>query len=76
MEAVSTALQPQPVSKKRQSVWDWAKSMLKRERNALPPGFNADAYLFHNPDVAFAGVDPATHYISNGRVEQRRYRYS
>ncbi len=41
----------------------------------LPSDFDADAYLFHNPDVAAAKMDPAYHYLTHGRQEGRRYRF-
>lgn len=41
----------------------------------LPSDFDADAYLFHNPDVATAKVDPARHYLEHGWREGRRYRF-
>ena len=34
-------------------------------------GFDAQFYLFHNPDVAAAGVDPLLHYDVAGRFEGR-----
>lgn len=42
---------------------------------ALPVDFDARTYLFLNPDVAAAGVDPAEHYLRFGVNEGRRYRY-
>jgi hypothetical protein len=38
----------------------------------LPRGFNADAYLKANPDVAAAGVDAAEHWLAYGHREGRR----
>ena len=35
-------------------------------------GFDAQYYLFHNPDVAAAGVDPRTHFDSFGWHEGRK----
>jgi hypothetical protein len=40
----------------------------------LPPDFDSEAYLFHNPDVAAAGMDAAHHYLAHGWREGRRYR--
>jgi len=40
----------------------------------LPEGFDKEAYLRLNPDVAAAGEDPADHYRKHGRAENRRYR--
>ncbi len=34
--------------------------------------FNAQAYLAANPDVAAAGVDPYTHWITHGQKEGRQ----
>lgn len=41
----------------------------------LPSDFDAEAYLFHNPDVAAAKMDPAYHYVAHGWQEGRRYRF-
>lgn len=41
----------------------------------LPSDFDAEAYLFHNPDVAAAKMDPAYHYVAHGWREGRRYRF-
>lgn len=41
----------------------------------LPSDFDADAYLFHNPDVAAAKIDPMLHYLAHGWQEGRRYRF-
>lgn len=41
----------------------------------LPPDFDPEAYLFHNPDVAAAGMDAAGHYLAHGWQEGRRYRF-
>jgi glycosyltransferase involved in cell wall biosynthesis/tetratricopeptide (TPR) repeat protein len=37
----------------------------------LPDCFDAAYYLRENPDVARAGLDPLTHYVSYGRAEGR-----
>lgn len=42
--------------------------------NRLPAGFNPDDYLFMNPDVRKAGVDPIRHYLDHGRAEGRPYK--
>jgi hypothetical protein len=42
---------------------------------AVPPDFDSDAYLFHNPDIAAARVDPVQHYLVHGAREGRRYRF-
>ncbi len=47
----------------------------RRDAPALPVDFKAQTYLFLNPDVAAAGVDPAAHYLEFGVNEGRRYRY-
>jgi hypothetical protein len=36
-----------------------------------PAGWNAEAYLQANPDVAAAGVDPLRHYLDYGQAEGR-----
>lgn len=41
----------------------------------LPSDFDAEAYLFHNPDVAAAKMDPTLHYLAHGWQEGRRYRF-
>src|SRR5687768_12574680 len=38
---------------------------------AVANGFDAQYYLFHNPDVAAAGVDPLLHYNTVGWQEGR-----
>lgn len=35
------------------------------------PGFSPRAYLFHNPDLAAAGLPPLRHYLERGRAEGR-----
>ena len=47
-----------------------------RGRYFVPPDFDPEAYLFLNPDVAKAGVDPRQHYVEHGRGELRQYSYS
>ena len=42
--------------------------------NDLPGDFDPNVYLELNPDVARAGVDPATHYLQYGAKEGRLYR--
>jgi SAM-dependent methyltransferase len=44
--------------------------------HSLPPlnDFDPVEYLLANPDVALAGVDPAVHYLTHGRAENRRLR--
>ena len=41
----------------------------------LPYGFDAEEYLWLNPDVAAAGMDAALHYTKHGAAEKRRWRY-
>ena len=55
------------------SVW---QRLLRREKqpDGLPADFDPKTYLMLNMDVAAAGDDPATHYLTHGRAEQRRYR--
>jgi diketogulonate reductase-like aldo/keto reductase len=43
-------------------------------RGEIPAGFDGEAYLKLNPDVAAAGADPLLHYLQNGRREGRRWR--
>jgi hypothetical protein len=43
-------------------------------RGNLPDDFDAETYLYLNPDVAAAGADPAEHYLSHGAREGRRFR--
>ena len=38
---------------------------------SLVSGFDAEYYMFHNPDVAAAGVNPLQHFITNGWHEGR-----
>jgi hypothetical protein len=40
----------------------------------LPPGFDPDRYLWLNPDVAAANIDPTRHYVTFGYREGRRWR--
>lgn len=53
--------------------WSGAKS--PSTAPVLPPDFNPEAYLFHNPDVAAARMDAARHYLAHGWREGRRYRF-
>jgi glycosyltransferase involved in cell wall biosynthesis len=39
----------------------------------LPDGFDRDAYLILNPDVAASAVDPSAHYLRYGYQEGRRF---
>lgn len=41
----------------------------------LPDDFDREAYYRLNPDVAIAKLDAATHYLSHGKAEGRRYRF-
>jgi hypothetical protein len=41
----------------------------------LPYNFDPDMYLWLNPDVARAGVEPALHYVNYGADEGRIHRY-
>jgi len=40
----------------------------------MPPGFDADAYLKANPDVAASGMDAAKHWLEFGQREGRPLR--
>jgi hypothetical protein len=42
--------------------------------DGLPADFDAKAYLAYHRDVAAAGVDAATHYLTYGKREGRPYR--
>ncbi len=44
-------------------------------RAQVPSDFDAEAYLFLNPDVRSAGIDPFLHYVRHGKQELRRYTY-
>ncbi len=39
----------------------------------LPEGFDKEAYLYLNPDLANAGIDPAIHYLLRGSRESRAF---
>lgn len=41
----------------------------------LPYGFDDNTYLWLNPDVAKARLNPRRHYVLHGRKEGRSYRY-
>lgn len=41
----------------------------------VPYGFDANIYLWLNPDVARAGTEPTQHYVEHGRQENRALRY-
>lgn len=76
LEAISIAVRTAEKGVRRPRFYDWAKHVLRRKGgDGVPADFDAEAYLFHNTDVANAGVDPKLHYLANGRVEQRRYRF-
>jgi hypothetical protein len=44
------------------------------QRVPMPPGFDPDAYLKANPDVAVSGIDPAKHWVEFGQREGRPLR--
>ncbi|WP_312240061.1 sulfotransferase family 2 domain-containing protein [Pantoea sp.] len=44
------------------------------DKSKLPPDFDAEVYLYLNPDVKQSGMDAATHYCNYGRAEKRPYR--
>lgn len=56
--------------KPRRKPW----SFRSRNRGQLPPDFDAEAYLYLNPDVAAARLDAAEHYLAHGAREGRRFR--
>lgn len=77
LEAFSIAARTAEKGARRPGIYDSAKGVLRwKGGDDMPPDFDAEAYLFHNTDVANAGVDPKLHYLAHGRVEQRRYRFS
>ena len=41
----------------------------------IPYGFSNDEYLWLNPDVAKAGIDPQDHMFTYGHKERRPYKY-
>ncbi len=47
--------------------------LVKLQKPALPHGWKPDRYLQLNQDVASAGVDPVSHYLTHGRFENRSY---
>jgi hypothetical protein len=51
-------------------IFDWPE---KTDR--LPHDFDENIYLWLNPDVAKARLDPRQHYVLHGRKEGRSYRY-
>lgn len=40
----------------------------------VPRDFDPDTYLWLNPDVRSAGIDPRWHYLQRGITENRRYK--
>lgn len=74
LEAVEISWKAKSEVAVRPSVFSRLKDFLRRP--GLPAGFDPKAYLFHNEDVATAGIDPGWHYRRFGRVEERRYRFS
>jgi hypothetical protein len=74
LESVEIVLGAAAKRENRSSVFAWVRNLLQPAR--LPQGFSPEAYLFHNEDVASAGIDPGVHYLTHGRVEERRYRFS
>lgn len=49
----------------------FVKSVLEKLMPQQPPHFDRHYYLANYPDVAAAGVDPLTHYVSHGWREGR-----
>jgi len=48
------------------------QSLQEEEQVCAKSGlFDREWYLQHNPDVAAAGIDPLTHYVTNGAAEGR-----
>jgi hypothetical protein len=54
-------------------LWPWSRRKGLRS-DPLPGDFDCETYLWLNPDVAAAGLDPAEHYQCHGAREGRRYR--
>ena len=55
-----------------QFVYGGAPTYTTTLTNSTPlPDFDAAYYLAHNPDVAQSGVDPMTHYLTQGFLEGR-----
>jgi glycosyltransferase involved in cell wall biosynthesis len=48
-------------------------SIAQRVASQLPADFVGSIYLKLNPDLKAAGVDPASHFLSHGQRENRRY---
>ena len=46
----------------------------ERHADPLPRDFDGTRYLVLHPDVAEAGVDPAHHYLTHGKLEGRAYK--
>ena len=51
-------------------LFDWPTSKAR-----LPRNYDPDIYLWLNPDVVRADIDPATHYKTIGKAEGRRLQY-
>jgi len=47
--------------------------LVGKNKSVLPKGFDPEAYLILNPDVAEIGADPVTHYLSCGYNEGRLF---
>jgi hypothetical protein len=58
----------------KQSLVRWIRKRLTAP-SGLPRDFDPVAYYRLNPDIAITKVDPASHYLANGKAEGRRYRY-
>jgi hypothetical protein len=67
---LETAAEPVPTA-------SFLKRLQKRlqGRAGLPDDFDPETYYRLNPDVAVAKFDAATHYLSHGKVEGRRYKF-
>jgi glycosyltransferase involved in cell wall biosynthesis len=59
------------MQKIRQRLFSWAAQQFMKTQ--LPPGFDPQAYLLLNPDLAQVGVDPVRHYLKYGQQEGRTY---
>lgn len=61
------------IARLSQEVTEYVQREVDTGESRLPDGFDPDAYLQLNPDVAAAGLDPKMHYLRHGRRERRLY---
>jgi len=48
---------------------------VSENQQQLPTDFDPLAYVLLNRDVFFAQIDPVTHFLTYGRIEQRAYKF-